>query len=282
MSRCRRFALAVAASSAVTQAGTDALSQPLREPVARSSQPGGLLWGTGFEGGHAAAYKAVRRDGSGHAGSHVVTTKRARTGARSLKITVPASTSRAGDSRYQLSAGMPNGVAGDDRWYGFSILLGEGWNLRQIRDSGKYFLGGFGFRYSGPSTNGPGGNLDADVIGGSPEFLMGTNLSGKAADDHMGEHRLGQVVKGQWIDFVVHIKWSRVGDGLREEWRNGSKMGRYDGPTLGIKAPFDHRIGLYQGSGVDHTRTLYIDNHRVGTTYAAVDPAQAARRSPRR
>jgi hypothetical protein len=33
-------------------------------------------------------------------------------------------------------------------------------------------------------------------------------------------------------------------------------------------------MGLYQGTQVDHPRTLYWDNHRVGTSYRAVDPSR--------
>jgi hypothetical protein len=82
------------------------------------------------------------------------------------------------------------------------------------------------------------------------------------------------VFQGQWMDFVYHIKWSTGSTGFREEWRDGVKMGRYDGPTLGTLSPFEHRIGIYEGTAVNHTRTLYVDNHRVGTSYAAVDPSR--------
>jgi len=256
----------------ITQVGSQALARSDRKEPARKSQRAGALWGSDFEDSRLDVYKEVRKQGAGYRGSHVITTARARTGSRSMKITVPASGGSV--TRYQLAAGMPNGVNGQERWYGFSMAVGDEWKLSQIRESGSYFLGGFGFRYSGPSTNGPGGNLNADLIGGSPQFMMGSNLSGAPSADHVGEHMLGSVVKGQWMDFVVHIKWSRGGDGLREARRNRVNTGRYGGRTLSIDAPFQHRIGLYQGTGVDHTRTLYIDNHRVGSSYAAVDPSR--------
>ncbi len=245
-----------------------------KKVVKHQASRGAVLWGSNFENGHLGIYKTVRKEGGGLHGSHVITTERARTGRRSMKITVPADPSRHTADRYQLAAGMPNGVDGDERWYGFSMALGHDWNLRQIKDNRSYFFSVFGFRYSGPSTNGPGGNLDADLIGGAPRFLIGSNLSGAPGADHVGEAMLGTVVKGRWMDFVVHIKWSRGGDGLREVWRNGVKARSYHGRTLGIGAPFEHRIGLYQGVGVEHTRTLYVDNHRVGTSYAAVDPSR--------
>lgn len=246
---------------------------PAPGPVAAASSAG-VLWGSNFEDGNLGIYKTVRTEGSGTRGSHVITTERARTGARSMKITLPASTSGGTIGRYQLVAGMPLGTNGQDRWYGYSLSLGNDWDLGQILDSRSYFLGGTGFRYTGTPANGPGSNLDATVVNGAAQWLTGTNLASTVGSDHVGEAVLGRVTVNQWSDFVFHMKWSTGSDGLREVWRDGVLVGRYSGPTLGLNSTFEHRIGLYQGTAVNQTRTMYVDNHRVGTSYAAVDPSR--------
>jgi len=233
-----------------------------------------VLWGSDFENGSLGLYKTVRTEGSGTRGSHVATSERARTGTRSMKITLPASTSGGTVGRYQLVAGMPSGANGQDRWYGYSLSLGDEWNLAQILDNRSYFLGGIGFRYTGTSANGPGNNLNANVVNGSLQWLTGINLTGTVGNDHIGEALLGGVAKSRWTDFVFHIKWSTGSDGVREVWRDGVLVARYTGPTMGTNSAFEHRMGIYEGTAVDHTRTLYVDNHRVGTSFTAVDPSR--------
>ena len=250
-------------------------------PTAPSSTPssstgggGNVLWGSNFEDGNLGIYKTVRKEGSGENGSHVITNQYARSGSSSMKITLPAATSAGTVGRYQLVANMPDGEAGQDRWYGFSILLGSDWDLSQVADNRDYFLNGIGFRYTGTSVNGPGSNVEADVVRGVASLGTGTNLANTVGATDYGRQSLGTLVKGRWIDLVYHIKWSTGSDGFREVWRDGVSAGRYAGATLGTDSPFEHRMGFYEGVGVDQTRTLYVDNHRVGTSYAAVDPSR--------
>jgi hypothetical protein len=253
---------------------------PRRPDAAPAAPRGGnaaALWGSDFEDGDLSIYKTVRKEGSGDGGSHVISTAEARTGRSSMKITVPAPTSTAAPDdvgRYQLVADMPNGTSGQERWYGFSIYFASGWRSSEMADSRAYFLGGEGFRYTGTSDNGPGNNLNAEPRNGGTELVAGSNLSGTVGNDHVGEAWLGPFVTGQWIDFVFHIRWSTRDDGFREAWRDGAVQGRYDGPTLGVDSSFEHRMGVYEGVDVSQTRTLYIDNHRVGTSYEAVDPSR--------
>ena len=34
------------------------------------------------------------------------------------------------------------------------------------------------------------------------------------------------------------------------------------------------RVGVYQETSIRHSRTMYVDNVRIGTTYQAVDPSR--------
>ncbi len=67
--------------------------------------------------------------------------------------------------------------------------------------------------------------------------------------------------------------YANPGQGVREYWRDGRLMGRSTRQNLPVDSPVVRRTGLYEGTAVDHTRTLYWDNDRVGTSYAEVDPA---------
>jgi hypothetical protein len=174
--------------------------------------------------------------------------------------------------RLQLVAGLPDGHAGQERWYGVSMYLGDDWLLEQLEKNRPLFLGTLGFRYTETDDNGPGSNIGVRREGPTPIFS--TSLIPEGEGDDVGDQLLGPVAKNRWIDFVLHIRWSLGADGLREVWRDGVNMGRYEGPTLALSSAFEHRMGVYQGTAVDHTRTLYWDNHRVGTSYAAVDPAR--------
>jgi hypothetical protein len=211
------------------------------------------------------------REGAGQDATVEVSTDQARTGRRSVKLVLPPATSRGTVARLQLVADMPDAESGRERWYGISMFLADDWALDQLDQNREFFLGTIGFRYTGTDDNGPGtGNIGARRVNGVPMFKTETNLGYRAAGDSL----LGPIEENRWIDFIIHIKWSMGDDGFRETWRDGVKAERYDGPTLGLDSPFEHRMGVYEGTGVDHTRTLYWDNHRVGTSYAAVDPGR--------
>ena len=247
--------------------GTDDQPEPAPPPP---SDPGRVLWGSDFEDGDLSVYRNdVLTDGSGNEGFHEITTEQARTGRRAVKLVLPPSTSGGTIGRYQLVADMPDGSEGDELWYGISMYLGDDWSLGQIVQNRQLFLGTFGFRYTEVDDNGPGtGNIGARDVNGLA--VHKTEVNGYPA----GDTTLGPVVTGQWVDWVVHIRWSRGGDGLREIWRDGRQLTRYEGPTLNLTSSFEHRMGLYQGTEVDQTRTVYWDNHRVGTSYTAVDPSR--------
>ena len=86
---------------------------------------------------------------------------------------------------------------------------------------------------------------------------------------------LGPIVTGQWMDFVCHIRWSTTANNaLRECWRDGEYMGSRTSLNAVDTNPHTFRAGQYQTTEVDHARTTYVDNVRIGTSYLAVDPSR--------
>jgi hypothetical protein len=53
-------------------------------------------------------------------------------------------------------------------------------------------------------------------------------------------------------------------------------MGSWTGRTVqtSTAASIAHRSGVYEGVKVNTVRTLYVDNDRIGTSFAAVDPSR--------
>lgn len=212
---------------------------------------------------------------------------------KSLKLVMPRSDG-VGVNRYQLVLNTPTITISDgpvvDRWYAFSIMLGDDWKLEQCGDGGNWFVNLVGFRFTNNSANGPGNNLDTypaagadNATGGNltptalpSRWQVSTNISGTTGIP-TARHILGNIVKGQWLDFVLHMGWSTSSNGFREEWLNGVYAGRYDGQTVlnytppsGTTQNFESRIGVYQGYRIDHVRTIYFGHYRSGTTEADV------------
>ena len=219
----------------------------------------------------------VEEQGSGSEAEHEVVEDPARTGEGALRLKLPASDGE--KSRSQLRVPDLSFESGDDYWYGISVYVDEDWDLEQIDDDAELFGAVFSFRWRDISTdaNGPGNGIVLDRLeDGRPHFIARRETRGWNYADGDGADTidLGPVRKGQWIDFVIHIRWSdNAEDGLREYWRDGRLMGRSANQTMATDSPVINRMGLYQGSAVDHDRTLYWDNHRIGGSYAEVNPA---------
>jgi hypothetical protein len=219
----------------------------------------------------------VDEQGSGRNADHEVVAEPARTGEGALRLRLPASDGE--KSRRQLRVPDLSFESGDDLWYGISVYVDEDWNLEQVEDNAELFGSIFSFRWRDISTeaNGPGNGIMLDRLeDGQPHFIARRETRGWEYADGGGADTidLGPVRKGQWTDFVIHIRWSDDPEtGLREYWRDGRLMGRSAKQTMATDSPVINRIGLYQGSAVDQDRTLYWDNHRIGGSYAEVNPA---------
>jgi hypothetical protein len=226
-------------------------------------------------GALAPVYKNIQHDWDSAAlCTLTVSSDRARTGSKSLKITLGAPASDRGGSndpgRCQATPNYPDARNGSDLWYGWSQYLDSGWSANEMVDSRKYFLGLAGFRLTDTLRSGPGANLDVD----RSQYYTGINLSGATSDFPIGHADFGGMRFGGWDDFVVHVRWSTSSNGVMEWWRNGVKLSSYTGRTLGAGRKVARRQGIYEGVGVSQTRVMYVDNDRIGTSYAAVDPSR--------
>jgi hypothetical protein len=228
-------------------------------------------------------YSSIEHDNDATVACSVTATReKARTGSQSMKLSIsaPSATANTNDpGRCQPQASLSSHV-GDDRYYGLSVYYDAGWEQATANQLGgrSYFLGGIGQRYSGTGENGPGANLGIGSFSGGPRFRTSINTTSNTTSSN-SEIDLGPFVTGQWVDFVWHVRWKQDNTGILEAWRNGTKMGSWSGRTVltnvsASKVAMHYRNGVYEGVKVNATRTLYVDNSRVCTTYDACNPAR--------
>ena len=217
-----------------------------------------------------------------------VSTDRAKTGKKSLKVYLNRYDSK---SKYRTEA-VPRVKKklkqGDDLWYRFSIYVPRD----HVPDWSK-----------GAETvaqwhhNGTGGGVPplALFIEGSKwriinRWSSGEVGRGKGRPQGSKSYRVGEIVRGRWVDWVFHVKWFNNNKGLLQVWKNGRQVVNRKGPNNYLektgKAPY-LKLGIYKwvwkspknaGKRYDASifeRTYYYDDVRiaVGTRLAMVtDP----------
>ena len=86
---------------------------------------------------------------------------------------------------------------------------------------------------------------------------------------------LGTIAKGQWTDWVFHVKWSHKPDGLIEVWKNGKLVVSKAGPNNynDKRGPF-LKMGIYKpdwkynNKSKTTERVIYFDEVRIGDARA--------------
>lgn len=243
-------------------------------------ETGGLPAGSITGGGTTdSAFSSIQQQGG--AGLSSIVTERTRTAdsTRSLKIVMPPFTQREQPSSSYSWYPDANGTV--DHWYGFSIFYDSDWNLgggiaNEI--SGSNWHNPIAWRMQGDNGS---LNVSGDLVDGKPHLMLRRNtVKDKEGfyTDGLGLDKIdmGPVVVGKWMDFVVHIRWSTTSkNALREVWRDGVYMGGSTSLNAVGTAKHVLRIGQYQKTNIGHTRTSFYDNVRIGTSYAAVDPARS-------
>ena len=81
--------------------------------------------------------------------------------------------------------------------------------------------------------------------------------------------------KGQWVDWVVNVKWTNDNSGYIRIWKNGLKVVNRTGPTIYKDfAPY-WKVGLVYDAAKKVDHTIYIDELSMGnssSSYAEVAP----------
>lgn len=303
--------VALAALSALVACSPDASDDSATGGPAQSDLPPGVLWDGGFEeggipegrngpdcdtgtpGDGPAAYGSVEQEGNTECTNSVALAEeptRTSDSERALEVVIAA-----GQQREQLQSTFvwtPDDAGGTDQWYGFSLYYADDWNLggglaQEV--SAQAWHNPVAWRTEGDNGSlNLSGDMDMDNDTGeafeefdTPHMVLRRNTvleDDGFYDDGLGLDKLdlGPIVTGEWMDFVCHIRWSTTStNALRECWRDGVHMGERTSLNAVDTAEHRLRVGQYQTTAIDHERTTYVDNVRIGTSYEAVDPTRS-------
>ena len=109
----------------------------------------------------------------------------------------------------------------------------------------------------------------------TPNGPFGVQISYGIMNDNVGPAGNFPVTKGEWIDFKMHIKWSRNDNiGFIEAWANDSLItgGRFYGKNMHNTQPHYWKAGFYRGKEplLPYNNSIFIDEFRVGNSESEV------------
>jgi hypothetical protein len=228
-------------------------------------------------------------------GSHGLTTEQVRYGSKSYKFSLTHYDS--GDYKEGLQpVGFNNGdwhfTIGSEYWTGFSLFLADGYHSPAGGDGGIIH-----HQYHGHPDNPP--TCDPEEPWRTPIQIIKTRQGNWASwirYDPLQRTPLGgghtttfydypPFSTGQWVDFVINVKWSYNDDGFLKVWKDGVLVTDYTGGTCynDDKGPYLW-IGIYSHSlDQDQTITIYYDELRIGdsnSSYSEVAPGGSVKPLP--
>ena len=155
-----------------------------------------------------------------------------------------------------------------ERWYGFSIYL-ENWDNDP---AGEHV-----FQWHPESSS---GSAVLSLFTNENNFTLVHQNGGSTSSQEFARPVLGPLLKNQWVDFVLHVKWAADDSGLLEIWLNGAKKYTYNGRTDWGGQYIKMGINKFCWAGpcgpsAVSVRVMYIDAFRIGNekaTYNDVKP----------
>ena len=189
--------------------------------------------------------------GRGNANMAIVDAPGARQGQHAARFTVrPGDVPNFGGgerSEVQSSAAGALVHEGDERFYEWSVQYPE--NMPDV--SGRYFII---LQWHSSSGSPP---LAIDLSRGSVD-IGGDGV--KSAP----RRTIGPIRRGQWVDYVLHVKFSRnAGSGFVEAWENGKQTVQRTNRATMVDGENYLKQGIYRGSNSEGTVALTMDGLRV-------------------
>jgi len=269
----RRVARLLARSLGLILAGVAVATCAGLAPTAQAAP----LFADGFESG---SIDGWRRSGDVTQPNPIVDGLQARTGTDALHFQIPAGGGRRDVQRQFVMPKSPSGGVfwwkeGDDAWFGFSYYLDP--------------------RFPSPSSSWYDLTQWWNTAGGSPPIELGIPAGRRNYWIHGGYgspqgnlwsgKNLGPVVRGRWIDWVVHVVFSADRrKGRVDVWRDGARVASNWHPTAGTLYPGGNsyvETGIYRATE-QAGATLWQDDWTIGSSFAEVDPAGFGAPAPRR
>jgi hypothetical protein len=175
-----------------------------------------------------------------------------------------------GDDRAELGQANPGAGPlireGMEQWYGLSLMFDESFPNASWQTVAQW-------KQVGP--NRPPAEISAD----DDRIVFEMGGAGRGLAGQGGDLFATPLVRGDWHDFVMHVKWSPDASvGYVELWYDGEQVvprthtaNMYRGPA-GEVIPNHSRIGYYRDRAIAQTGVVYIDGYKVGTSYGVVAP----------
>ena len=228
---------------------------------------------------------------SGGHGSRGLTTKPVRHGSKSYKFSLTRHNS--GDYREELTLvnkfnnGSYNFTIGDEYWIGFSLFLADGYY------SNKWVIH---HQYHGspdrPPTcypDEPWRNPLLFLQAKKGDLKIGSIWDSRQRTPAIGDYEggyhesYGAPTVGQWLDFVINVKWSYGSSGFLKIWKDEVLVTDRTGPNCFNDdiGPY-LKIGIYGSPEQDQTMTVYYDELRIGdssSSYSEVAPGGSVKLS---
>lgn len=162
-----------------------------------------------------------------------------------------------------------------EQWYGFSVFVPE----EYVKDTSYEII----TQWSGKPDFELGENWRTPMLTLSikdDRFRVSNRWDSRPVNVKFKEAGsqgwdLGTVTKGQWINWVFHVKWSSTSNGLLEVWKNGQLVVSKTGPnTYNDKSGPFLKMGIYKpdwkynDKSQTTQRVIYLDEVRVGDASA--------------
>jgi hypothetical protein len=200
-------------------------------------------------------------DGRYVPGAIKISTNYARSGSRSVEVTVHEHdiAQDGGDGRMTERADLDSGhfnLLSQDGWYAFSFLFPTNFpigNTRLVFGSCK-------------QTDVPRPILAQRFRNGRHTFTIESHHRRK-------DYTFPKLTLGQWHDMIYHVRYATNETGVVQVWMNGKKVVDYKGPTAetGYRNAFYHKIGLYRDQ-MKQPMTVYFDDYIFSTNSLTPGP----------
>lgn len=162
---------------------------------------------------------------------------------------------------------------GGTYWYGWSIFIPTDW---KDNDAGFDILNQFGAYPTKKGRKHPCGGIGSKISRKGDSVGFDLQRSGGSVDAVCTRFNIAKVaeLRGQWTDFVMHVKWTGNQDGFLKLWLktgNGNYVQKinHQGATFwndeGTGPYF--KMGLYKGNPNFQgpaPRVVYTDEYRLG------------------
>lgn len=214
-------------------------------------------------------------------GSWTAPAPRSGTYAVGLLVDGPAAdVGSAGGQRAELTSGYMDTV-NTERWYGLSVYLPSTPNRNAAGGATNYnnaiWQTGWGtsLNLKTSADNDPTGDSNAFQIADAAHPQNGWSAAW---------YHIGPILYDQWVDFTIHVYWATDTTGYFEVYENGHLVTltglsdrsfrgtRATGPTFGVASQMVSEFDWYRSAAQNVPNLLYLDDLKIGTTYAIVQP----------